>query len=363
MSSLITADRLQAVFQRLDQFERELVDIRKTLNSDPPTNGDNPVKRKNQANSEDCDVESKKAKKSGTAESTVPDQISSGFVPRIVHRSPVMHSDQSTCSVHFGEAAQILEQGRIFFFFRPKDDLKEVHSFAEVQRLYLLLCPGVVDKDSVRTENGPKRLIVVGGKKLPDAEGFHSCSWCSVLRATSDTTGISAALGAERHVTAVDVHHSQPARPCGEGVYALVQYPRHVHLAYALQLPTEIGEVQHSLNIDNEFSFIFAVKNPTSAPPSVFPSTSKPENFPPSLIAKFAGRAWLPATPEFLGVEGAELLMIGTSRHVATDLGEVGSDLKELRKLDLMKGSDAMFDELKLLSTAPQEPLTQGTWM
>jgi hypothetical protein len=85
-----------------------------------------------------------------------------------------------------------------------------------------------------------------------------------------------------------------------------------VHLAYVLELPVEVGEVQQSFNIDKEGSFIVAytcflcseidikkeresvweelrrassrVKNPTSTPPPSFPSTSKPENFPPALL-------------------------------------------------------------------------------
>jgi hypothetical protein len=350
MSCLVTSEHLQALFQRLDHFERELLDIKKTINSDSKTNGDNPMKRKDHATSGDRDVEKKKTK-------MTDDQVPKTSFGKCNYF-------QNAFPGHDGEEAEILEQGRIFFFFRPKADLQAAHSFAEVQRLYILLCPGSFDQDALISENEPKRLLVVGRKKLPDAEGFRTCSWCSVVRVTSDMDGIQAALGAERRVTATEIHHSQPARPCGEGVYAFVKYPRHVHLAYVLEMPAEIGEVQQSFNIDKEFSYIVAVKNPTCGVSSVFSSASKPENFPPALIDQFAGRAWLPATPELLNVESAELLMIGTSRHVEEDLGEVGAGLEELQKLDMttMHGSDTVFDELKYLSAAPQEPLTQGTW-
>lgn len=39
--------------------------------------------------------------------------------------------------------------------------------------------------------------------------------------------------------------HLSGARPCGEGFYALVaHHDKHTHLAFVLELPEEIGEVQ-----------------------------------------------------------------------------------------------------------------------
>lgn len=63
MSSPVTNEQLQALFQRLDQLERELVDVRKTLNSQSTTDSDESLKRKEPATPGNGDVEIKKAKK------------------------------------------------------------------------------------------------------------------------------------------------------------------------------------------------------------------------------------------------------------------------------------------------------------
>lgn len=39
------------------------------------------------------------------------------------------------------EDVKILEQGDIFFFYRPKVDSKEIKSIDDVRRFYMVLCP------------------------------------------------------------------------------------------------------------------------------------------------------------------------------------------------------------------------------
>jgi hypothetical protein len=39
------------------------------------------------------------------------------------------------------EDLKILEQGDIFFFYRPKVDSKEIKSIDDIRRFYMVLCP------------------------------------------------------------------------------------------------------------------------------------------------------------------------------------------------------------------------------
>jgi hypothetical protein len=70
-----------------------------------------------------------------------------------------------------------LEKGLIYFFYRPKVELKEVEGPESVQKLYLLLWPGAPpirsDEKEISHPQGkmgegePERLIVISKKKLP----------------------------------------------------------------------------------------------------------------------------------------------------------------------------------------------------
>jgi hypothetical protein len=71
-------------------------------------------------------------------------------------------------------------------------------------------------------------------------------------------------------------------------VWLLGSSSNHTHLAYVLELPEEIGEVQEAFNISKEGSYIVTVKNPSAggpvglayATPSIlhFPRTARGES-------------------------------------------------------------------------------------
>ena len=60
----------------------------------------------------------------------------------------------------------------------------------------------------------------------------------------------------------LQTHPLPAARPCGEGVYAVVRHGRHTHLAYAMELPEHPAEVQKSLGIAQLENPYLAVMNP-----------------------------------------------------------------------------------------------------
>ena len=60
-----------------------------------------------------------------------------------------------------------IEQGDIFFFYRPKVDTEEVKSIEDVQRFYMVVSP---------EDNNKYRLFLIGQKQLPEIVGGKSTS-------------------------------------------------------------------------------------------------------------------------------------------------------------------------------------------
>ena len=63
---------------------------------------------------------------------------------------------------------EILEQGDIYFFYRPKKNAEEVKGIEDVRRFFMVTAP----EKSENKENGSKnqfyRLFVIGKKSLPE---------------------------------------------------------------------------------------------------------------------------------------------------------------------------------------------------
>src|SRR5277367_6395471 len=88
-------------------------------------------------------------------------------------------------------------------------------------------------------------------------------TWGFVDLVTNDIKEIHKALDKTTYGTETrGERHLAACRPCGEGVYAMLDYPRHTHLAYVLELPKELGKVQSSFHIEREGSYVLTVKNP-----------------------------------------------------------------------------------------------------
>src|SRR5215212_7383470 len=58
------------------------------------------------------------------------------------------------------DASQIVEQGDIFFFYRPKIGTEEVSSTEDVQRFYMVT--------ALEEKDRKFRLFILGRKKLPE---------------------------------------------------------------------------------------------------------------------------------------------------------------------------------------------------
>lgn len=247
--------------------------------------------------------------------------------------------------------SQILERGNIYFFYRPRVEANEeknnkIQGMEDIQRFYFLLHPA---------DNKEYRLILVGEKKLPTIESEHEKDWALVDMVTTDRKALLDALKEQSYSTSTRGKRKLPAvRPVGEGVYYIVTHGRNTYLAYTLELPDKRGEVQKTLEIEPQASYILSVKNPDM----LGKRSSKPVNYPAKLKEKFRNLRFIPANPsELLNYEGAELVLIGGKTNITEELG-----IKIKEEHETINTAD-IFNDLKLWRKDHIiTPLFKGQW-
>ncbi|MEW5841181.1 MAG: hypothetical protein AB1753_09290, partial [Thermoproteota archaeon] len=246
----------------------------------------------------------------------------------------------------------VLEQGDIFFFYRPKVEAEEVSGLEDVQRFYMVMAP----------EGGMYRLFVIGQKQLPGIEKGGSTpeerSWALNVLTTSNPDDIREKLLAEEYGTKTRGRRRVPAAtPAGEGKYCIVSHGGdHTELAYVLELPELPGPTQQEFEIKKEAGYIIAVKNPDVAGGPGFERGEKPR-YTAEMMKKFAGgRRWIDAEPEMLDYENTQVLLIGArERGVQDELGITLVDKSEA------ESAARLFSELKLRKKeVPTRPLEKG---
>jgi hypothetical protein len=246
---------------------------------------------------------------------------------------------------------EVLERGGIYFAFRPRVDVGSPAGIDDVQRFYMILSP---------REEKRYRLIVFGQKKLPAVEDGGERYWAFVEKVSRKADAITAELVAETHETKTRGERTRPAaRPVGEGVYALVRHGDHTHLAYVLELPSTLQDVQRALNIREEASYVISVKNPDQpSPRGVGLGEHQEADFPKRLQDRFKNRRFISVDrPEFLNYEGAELLFIGAAGDVSAELGI------ELDAEHETADTAEVFTDLRLdRAQHPTTPLLTGEW-
>jgi hypothetical protein len=244
----------------------------------------------------------------------------------------------------------VLERGDVFFFYRPNVGETSPGGLMDVRRFHIVLRPE--GKEALR-------LITVGRKKLPEADDEGRSHWAYVDRVFREPDELREALSRATYETeTLGERHLPEARPAGEGVYALVRHGRGTVLAYALELPEELGEVQQAFQIGREGQFVVSVKNPDAVSPAgVGLDGDHRADFPEELMERFGDRRWVAADPpEFLDYEGAELVLVG-GREAGDDLGldlepqpETEEDAEVFKDLHLEKSERTI------------RPLFEGTW-
>lgn len=109
------------------------------------------------------------------------------------------------------------------------------------------------------------------------------------------------------------------ATPFAEGVYAITSSGADSHLAYHVTVPSEIGEVQKELGLNEKGSYNISLKNP-EAPSPAYATIGNPAKYSKDIQDQFRGRRWMPVIPEALEYEGSQFLLIGEGVDKALEI-------------------------------------------
>jgi hypothetical protein len=247
--------------------------------------------------------------------------------------------------------ADILERGNIYFVYRPRVEESTVEGLEDVQRFFMILSPHRKQR---------YRLIVIGRKRLPEVGEQHERNWGFVQKVGRRAEEVEDELKALRYSTKTrGERHLSPARPAGEGVYAIARHDDHTHLVYALELPREPGPVQQQLHIRGEASYILTVKNPeVSSPPGTGLGEDQQPRLPNRLQSRFDSHRFVPADPpDFLDHEGTQLILIGAEEDALDELGiRLDPQHETLETAEI-------FNDLRMeRNQHPLKPLFEGQW-
>src|ERR687898_3364457 len=240
---------------------------------------------------------------------------------------------------------EIIEQGDIFFFYRPKVDTEEVKDIKDVQRFYMVTTPEEEEKE--KKKNDIYRLFLIGQKQLPEIVEGKSTSeeknWALNILTTSNPDDIHKELMPSEYATETrGKRRLAAAAPVGEGKYTIVKHGNHTELAYILELPEIPGPTQREFEIKKEASYIISVKNPDVKVPgfAAFSSEDKKPEYPKTLKEKFGDRRWINVEePELLNYENTQLLLIGAKKKdIEVELGvDIDEEKETERSADLFK--------------------------
>jgi hypothetical protein len=117
---------------------------------------------------------------------------------------------------------EILEQGDIYFFYRPKKNVEEVKGIEDVRRFFMITAP----EKSENKENGDKnqfyRLFVICKKSLPEIRKSEARAseryWARVGGVFNDPNELT------KELLSNEFRKCDAARLVGEGKYAIVKH-------------------------------------------------------------------------------------------------------------------------------------------
>jgi hypothetical protein len=266
---------------------------------------------------------------------------------------------------------KILEQGDIFFFFRPKVSAKDIKSIEDVRRFYMVLSPEeeqkIIDDTNNNATNSKEkkiyRLFIIGKKSLPEIRKTEARSserfWAQVGGIFYDSKNLVEDL------TADEYRKGDAARPVGEGKYAIIEHQNHAELAFILEMPQEIGEAQKELGIQKEASYIITVINPYK-PVSEGYTTAEAERpkYPKDVqnyLTKTEGK-FIPLSQNLtlINYQNAQIILIGAREGKDVIKQEIGLDIETEEGKENLFSSD-IFTKLKIRKEqVPIKPIIEG---
>ena len=218
---------------------------------------------------------------------------------------------------------QVLEQGDIYFFYRPKKDAQEVKGIEDVRRFFMVTAPEAEELKEQQQNNDKSlqlyRLFVIGKKSLPEIRKTEARIseryWARVGGIFKDPNELTKELFSD------EFRKGDAARPVGEGKYAIVRRQSHAELAYILEMPKEPGEAQQEFGMEKEASYVISVINPRKpAASSVaegggkYPSTEEIPAYPEEVLREFGDSdifVSLSKDTKLIDYQNAQIILIG----------------------------------------------------
>ena len=255
--------------------------------------------------------------------------------------------------------SDILEQGDIYFFYRPKKGAEEVKGIEDVRRFFMVTAPEEQENNS---KGRLYRLFIIGKKSLPEIRETEARAseryWARVGGIFKDPNELTKELLSD------EFRKGDAARPVGEGKYAIVKHQNHAELAYILEMPNEPGEAQNELGIEKEASYIISVINPkvprTASAGASLPSTEEPVKYPEEVLKEFdetENFMSLAKDTKFIDYQNAQIILIGAREGRDVIKREIGIEIAESSQ----ENSADIFNKLKVRKDqVPIKPLTEG---
>lgn len=167
--------------------------------------------------------------------------------------------------------SSILEKGIIYFFIRGRVGIDEPKTLDDIARSYILLRPLAHDAklgEGALQDAGTTRLLALPKKALPKSGKERFMTFVEKSGASYEEIKSRFLASSDYETKTAGTRHKPAASPVGEGVYAISSTGRESHLAYMKTLPEKSGEVQKSLGIKEQGSFIISTKNPEYSGPA-----------------------------------------------------------------------------------------------
>ena len=255
-----------------------------------------------------------------------------------------------------------LEQGDIYFFYRPKKDAEQVKSIEDIRRFFIVTAAEQRQQEQ-RQENISSqlyRLFVIGKKSLPEIRKSEARAseryWARVGGIFTDTNELTKELFSD------EFRKGDAARPVGEGKYAIIvkhhQNQNHAELAYILEMPKEPGEAQRELGIEKEASYIISVINPKIPKSSNLPTTEEPPKYPQKVLDEFGETenfVSLAKDTRFIDYQNAQIILVGAREGRDAIKKEIGIVIEESSQ------SADIFNKLRVRKDqVPIRPLIEG---
>jgi hypothetical protein len=252
--------------------------------------------------------------------------------------------------------SEMLEQGDIFFFYRPKVRSEQVRGIEDIRRFFLVLAP----EQEQGLGKSIYRLFVIGKKSLPEIRESEARSseryWARVGGIFEDPKELANELQSD------EFRKGDAARPVGEGKYAIIKHLDHAELAYILELPKEPGEAQKELGIEKEASYIITVINPNKPAPKGYPSAEESPTYPDSVLKEFsANESFIPLSKnlKLIDYQNAQIILIGSREGRDVIKNEVAIEIEENENQQQQTAD--IFNKLKVQrDKVPTKPLIEG---